>query len=220
MNSTYKIMICDVESIFSIGLRVLLATQPDFEVISSSDHTNDIYETLANMAPDLLITDLGINDIESADDIASIKEMHPKTKILLVTQYNNEDTVRSTLCAGASGYVLKDASNSELITAVRCVLDGKVYLSPSLSDHIINVFLLPEKEFKTKPYIEKLTNRELEILKMVVHGHTNRSVAEQLRLSIKTVEKHRSNLMKKLDIHNITGLTDFAVGHGLVAAKD
>lgn len=220
MKTPHKILIIDTESIFSIGLRVLLSAQTDFEVISSCNYTDDINQTLTKLAPDILITDLELHDIATADDIAHIKNLHPNINILLVTQYNNEDTIRSTLCAGASGYVLKDASNSELLAAVRSVLDGKVYLSPSLSDHIIKLFLLSERQFNTTPHLDTLTKRELEILRMVVEGHTNRSVAEQLRLSIKTVEKHRSNMMKKLDVHNISGLTNFAIGQGLVAAKE
>lgn len=220
MKITHKILICDTESIYSIGLRVLLSEQADFEVIGNCDYQDDISKILIELDPDILITDLELHDIKTADDISRIKTFHPNTKILLVTQYNNEDTVRSTLCAGANGYVLKDASNSELLTAVRSVLEGKVYLSPTLSDHIINVFLLSEKQFNAKPHIDTLTNRELEILRMVVKGHTNRSVAEELKLSIKTVEKHRSNMMKKLDIHNISALTNFAIGQGLVTAKE
>lgn len=220
MTSKYKILISDIESVFSIGLRVLLTTESDFEVIGICNDADDISDMLAYLNPDLLITDLELHDIATAADIARIKKTFPQTKILLVTQYNNEDTIRSTLCAGASGYVLKNASNSELLTAVRSVLDGNVYLSPSLSDHVINVFLMSEKQFNAKPHLETLTKREMEILKMVVEGHTNRSVAEQLSLSIKTVEKHRSNVMKKLDVHNISGLTNFAVNQGLLVTKD
>ncbi len=220
MKAKYKILITDVDTIFGIGLRVLLMAQPDLEVISNPGNYTDIKTMIAELAPDLLITDLAMHDGTGVVDIAGIKQAQPRTNILLVTQYSSEETIRSTLCAGASGYVLKNDSNGELLTAVRSILEGKVYLSPSLSDHIINVFLLAEKQLHSKPHLNTLTKREREILTMVAGGHTNRSVAEHLSLSIKTVEKHRANMMKKLDLHNVSALTSFAIGQGLIVGED
>lgn len=220
MKSSHHILLTDMDTIFGIGLRVLLMAQPDLDVMSSPRNSSDIKAMVAELAPDLLITDLEVSDNAAAVDIAGIKKVQPRTKILLVTQNNSAETIRSALCAGASGYVLKNASNSELLTAVRSVLAGKVYLSPSLSDHIINVFLLAQKQLNTKPHLDTLTKREREILTMVAGGHTNKSVAEQLSLSIKTVEKHRANMMKKLDLHNVSALTTFAIGQGLIAGED
>lgn len=213
-------MITDEESIFGIGLRVLLTTQPDLAVVSSPVNGNGIMEMVAELSPDLLITDIPMHDSTGIDEIANIKQSYPQTKILLVTQHKSEQSIRTALWAGASGYVLKDASNTELLTAVRTVLDGKVYLSPSLSDNIINAFLLGTRPLNAKSHLESLTKREREILKMVAEGHTNRYMATQLCLSIKTVEKHRSNLMKKLDLHNVSALISFAIGHGLIGNSE
>lgn len=225
MPRRHNILIFDEDTILGVGLRVLLTEQADLHVVSDAGGPDDIIARIARLAPDLLITDLRITDLRirsamCAEDIASVKRSHPRTRILLVTQHKSEESIRAAFGAGASGYVLKDATNAELLTAVRSVLDGKVYLSPSLSDDVINAFLFNGRSPETGPDLAALTQREREILKMVAEGHTNRYVATQLNLSIKTVEKHRSNLMKKLNIHNISALTSFALGQGLIHAAD
>jgi len=216
MNDKSTILITEEGTIFSIGLRVLLTNQPDLEVVNESTNGGGTRSLVASLSPDLLITDLASADNDGINEIAEIKEANPQLKIMLVTQYKSEESIRGALWAGARGYVMKDASNSELLDAVRSVLAGKVYLSPSLSDSIINAFLLGPKSNEGKSHIESLTKRELEILTLVAKGHTNRKVADKLSLSIKTVEKHRSNMMKKLDLHNISGLISFAIGNGLI----
>lgn len=220
MNSKMTILISEEGTIFSMGLRVLLTNQTDLEVINEPSNGRNIMSMVADLLPDLLITDLAMPDTSGIDEIAWIKTMFPTTRIMLVTQDNSEKSIRDALKAGASGYVMKDASNDELLTAVRSVLDGNVYLSPSLSDNIINAFLLGPKPNEGKSHIDSLTKRELEILTLVAKGHTNRNVANCLSLSIKTVEKHRSNMMKKLNLHNVSGLISFAIGNGLINSSD
>jgi len=216
MNDKATILITEEGTIFSIGLRVLLTTQPDLEVVNESTNASGIRSLVAALTPDLLITDLASSDDDGINEIAEIKEAYPLTRILLVTKHNSEQSIRAALRAGASGYVMKDASNDELLTAVRSVLAGKFYLSPSLSDNIISAFLLGPRPKEGKTHLNSLTKRELEILTLVAEGHTNRKVADRLSLSIKTVEKHRSNMMKKLDLHNVSGLISFAIGNGLI----
>lgn len=221
MKNKYIIYINEGDTIFGTGLRVLLSHEPDLEIIDDSGTAaGELQIRIAQIHPDLLIIDLYDHGNSNLDKIAEIKQTFPQTRILLITQHANEQSIRASLCAGVSGYVLKDASNSELRTAVRSVLEGKVYLSPSLSDDIINAFLLSGRQVNIQSRLETLTRRELEILKMVAEGHTNRSVADKLSLSIKTVEKHRSNMMKKLDLHNASALTTFAIGQGLVITQE
>lgn len=220
MNNKATILIPEERTIFSIGLRVLLTSQPDLHVISEPINGGGILSQVASLSPDLLITDIEMPDSRGLKSIAEIKTAHPQTRILLVTQQNSGESIREALQAGASGYVMKDASDEELLTAVHTVLNGKVYLSPSLSDNIINAFLLAPKPQERKIHPDLLTKREREILSLVAEGHTNRHVAKLLSLSIKTVEKHRSNLMKKLDLHNVSGLISFAIGHGLISNSE
>jgi len=220
MNKKYSIFINEGETVFGIGLRVLLNTQPDLYVINNTHETGMFSTTISEKGPDLIVGDLYDHGDINIEGIIEIKQSNPSIKFLMVTQNWSEKAIRNALCAGVSGYVLRDASNAELLTAIRSVLEGKVYLSPSLSDNIINAFLLSGKQLNNKPRLEILTKREREILKMVAEGHTNRSVASRLCLSIKTVEKHRSNMMKKLDLHNASALTTFAIGQGLIASQE
>lgn len=220
MKNKATILISEEGTIFSIGLRVLLKNQTDLDVISEPVDGNDFLSLVAKLSPDLLITDLAMPDTTGIHEIAEIKEVCPQTRILLVTQHNSEQSIRAALRAGASGYVMKDASNDELLTAVRSVLAGKFYLSPSLSDNIISAFLLGPRPKEGKTHLDSLTKRELEVLTLVAEGHSNRNVANQLSLSIKTVEKHRSNLMKKLDLHNVSSLISFAIGNGLINSSE
>jgi len=220
MNHKAKILITEEGTIFSIGLRVLLTTQPDLDIITQPVNGNGILSMVSSLSPDLLITDIAIPNSTGIDRIAEIKDACPHTRILLVTQHNSEQSIRDAFRAGASGYVMKDASNDELLIAVHSVLKGKVYLSPSLSDNIINAFLLGPKPKDGKIHLDNLTKREREILTLVAEGHSNRKVANLLDLSIKTVEKHRSNMMKKLDLHNVSGLISFAIGNGLISNSE
>jgi DNA-binding NarL/FixJ family response regulator len=219
MISNYKLLITEDHTILRAGLRVLLSKEPDLEVVGETDNGYDTLRMVGEFAPDLVMLDFIMHDANGMGTIAEIKKHYPKTRILVLTQQKTEECIREALRAGATGYVLKDASNAELITAVRSVLAGKVYLSPSISDKVITVFLVGSKAAGTKSHLDALTKRERQILKLVAEGRTSKYIAGHLSLSVKTVEKHRSNLMRKLDLHNVSALTTFAIGQGLVTTS-
>jgi len=150
------------------------------------------------------------------DAIKEIKRVTPQTKIIVLTVYNTEEYILSTLQAGADGYVLKEAHSTELLTAIRHVLDGRPYLSPSISGTIIDGLLQGKKGSAIRSAWETLTQREREILKLVAEGYKNKEIADLLCISLKTVEKHRANLMEKLDLHNVASLTALAAEKGLI----
>jgi DNA-binding NarL/FixJ family response regulator len=147
--------------------------------------------------------------------ITEIKKRSPATKIVVLTIHKDEEYILSALKAGADGYVLKDAGQDELRTAVKNVLAGKRYLSPDISEKVIGGYLEGKRALKAAPW-DTLTQREREVLKLIAEGYTNKKVAEYLFISLKTVEKHRSNLMRKLDLHNTAALTAFAMEKGIV----
>ena len=219
MISKYKLLITEDHTIVRAGLRVLLSKEPDLEVVGETDNRHDTIRMVGEFAPDLVMMDFVVQEAIDTDVIEEIKKRYPKTQILVFTQQKTEESIREALRAGANGYVLKDASNVELITAVRSALAGKIYLSPSVSDKVINGFLVGGKVPGTKSDLDALTNRERQILKLVAEGRTSRYIAGQLNLSVKTVEKHRSNLMRKLNLHNASALTTFAIGQGLVTTS-
>ncbi len=212
----HKLLIIEEHAILRLGLSTLLRTEPDLDVIAEYSNLSQALPALADIAPDLVITDF------HAAEINTLKEQCKTSKILILTSRSDEETIRTALRSGVGGYMLKDADSREILTAVRSMLTGNIYLSPGISDKVIHAFLVKDKssvEAEKQP-LHLLTNRELEILQRVAEGSTSRLIAKQLNLSIKTVEKHRSNLMRKLDLHNASALTVFAIGHGLLNTQD
>jgi DNA-binding NarL/FixJ family response regulator len=148
--------------------------------------------------------------------IREIKARSPKTKILALTIHESEDFILEAFKSGADGYCLKDAGSSELLMAIKSVLSGKRYLSPGISDKVLEGYIEGRKTLKASSSWDTITQREREILKLVGEGYKNKEIADFLFISTKTVEKHRSNIMRKLDIHTASGLTALAIEKGLV----
>jgi DNA-binding NarL/FixJ family response regulator len=168
------------------------------------------------LGPDLILTDLSMPKMNGVEAIREIKKRAPETKVLALTVHKAEEFILEVLQAGADGYILKDASSEELIMAIKSVLGGKRYLSPSVSQMVIEGYLEGRKSFTSSSPWDTLTKREREILKLIAEGHKNKEIADYLYISVKTVEKHRANLMKKLDLHSAAALTAYAMERGLV----
>ncbi len=217
MNEKNKILITENHSILRAGLHALLSIEPGFNIVGGADNGQDTLRLVKQFTPDLVMIDINMQETNGLSTITEIKKYYPATKILVWTRHETEQCIREALQSGASGYVLKDSTDRDLITALHSVLAGKVYLSPSISAKVINGFLLGRDPQNNPSKWNTLTEREREILKLIAEGRTSKFIAEHLGLSIKTIEKHRSNLMKKLDLHNISALTTFAIGQGLVA---
>jgi DNA-binding NarL/FixJ family response regulator len=152
--------------------------------------------------------------------IREIKRGSKETKILVLTMHRTDEYIVATLKAGADGYVLKDATHGELMVAIRNVLAGRRYISPAISEQVIEGYLEGKKSSKPLTTWETLTQREREILKLIAEGHRNKKIADYLCISVKTVEKHRANLMQKLDLHSISALTALAIEKGRFPSKD
>ena len=212
-----RIFIVEDHTLLRAGLRALLTQDPDIEIVGESDNGRDAIRAIGTLAPHLVLMDLsmpGMNGIEAMQDI---KRRYPKTRILVLTIHKTDEYIHESLRAGADGYILKDATHDELRVAIRSVLSGKTYLSPDISGKVIHAYLGSGKADNIANTWDTLTHREREVLKLVAEGHPNKYIADYLCLSIKTVEKHRSNLMKKLDLHNASTLTSYAIEKGLVA---
>ena len=171
--------------------------------------------------PDLVIMDLSMPGTNGTEAIPLIKKRNSDIKIIALTVHNAEEYVRATLDAGADGYVLKEDSHRDLIAAIRNVVDGKTYLSPGICTHVVNGFLSKpgseQTDTQIHPTWDSLTVREREILKLIAEGNRNKDISNYLHISVKTVEKHRSNLMRKLDAHSVSELTTFAIRNNLIA---
>lgn len=218
MNDPHRVVIVEDHALLRAGLLALLARDPDIEVVGEADNGRDALRVAGQTSPDLVLLDITMPGTNGIDAIGDLKRRCPAVKVLILTVHNSDDYIQSSLNAGADGYLLKGATPEELRLAMRTVLSGKCYLSPEVSQHVVHGYLGGGKGSAgiVTPW-DRLTQRERQVLKLIAEGHPNKSIAEYLCLSVKTVEKHRSNLMSKLDIHNASSLTGFAIQKGLLA---
>lgn len=216
MESKRKIVIAEDHTILRAGLRALLASQNGLEVIGEAGDGREAIRKVDTLQPDLLLIDLSMPKLNGIDAIREIKSQHPEIKIIVLTVHKSDEYIIAALRAGANGYMLKDASQNELLLAIDYVINGKTFLSPSISDKLVDAVLNTDKKDKPAAGLDNLTAREREILKLVAEGNTNKKIADHLCISLKTVEKHRSNLMKKLDLRNTAALTAYAIEKKMV----
>lgn len=216
MGERKKIVIAEDHTILREGLRMLLSSNPVFEVVGEAQDGLEAIRSVEALKPDLILMDLSMPRMNGVGAIQEIKKQSPSTKILVLTVHKTEEYILTTLKAGADGYILKDATHGELMLAIENIFSGKSYLSPGISEKVIEGYLEGRKSIKSSTSWDTLTQREREILKMIAEGYKNKDIADYLCISAKTVEKHRANLMKKLDLHSASSLTAFAMEKGLI----
>jgi DNA-binding NarL/FixJ family response regulator len=219
MGQKVRIVIAEDHTILREGLKSLLSSNPDFEIIGEAEDGREAIRCVEKFKPDLILMDLSMPRINGLDAIKEIKKRFSETKILVLTVHKTEEYILATLKSGADGYILKDSTHAELVLAVKNVLSGKHYISPGISEKVIEGYLEGKKTLKRKSSWETLTQREREILKLIAEGYKNKEIGDYLCISPKTVEKHRANLMEKLDLHNVQALTTFAIEKGLVSRE-
>lgn len=216
MEKMQRILIVDDHTLFRAGIRALLAHNPGIEVVGEADDGRDAIRDVGQLAPHLVLMDLSMPGMNGIEAITEIKRRYPDVRVLVMTLHKTEDYIHASLKAGADGYVLKDATQEEFRVAIRSVLLGKTYLSIDVSSKVVTGYLGGGKSSGATSIYDSLTHREREVLKLVAEGKANKNIAEFLNLSVKTIEKHRSNLMSKLDVHNASGLTAYAMEKGLM----
>ena len=219
MSTAYRIIIAEDHTILREGLKSLLCSSPNLEIVGEAEDGREAIRCVEKFKPDLILMDLSMPRMNGMDAIREIKKRFSGTKILVLTVHKTEEYILATLKAGADGYVLKDATHAELMMAVKNVLSGKYYISPGISEKVIEGYLEGRKTLKTRTSWETLTQREREILKLIAEGYKNKEIADDLCISVKTVEKHRANLMEKLDLHNVQALTTYAIEKGIVSKE-
>lgn len=212
----YRIVIAEDHRILREGLRSLLSSDPGFEIVGEAEDGRDTIRCVKKFKPDLVLMDLSMPKMDGLDAITEIKEQSPNTKVLVLTVHKAEEYVFASLKAGGDGYLLKDATHAELTLAIESVLASKPYISPGISEKLVAGYLEGRKPVKAESSWDSLTQRERQILKLIAEGYKNKEIAGYLYISVKTVEKHRANLMKKLNLHNTSALTAFAMEKGLV----
>ena len=217
LNVKHRILIADDHTIMREGLRALLESDRTLEIVGAVENGRDAVQSVGSLKPDVVLMDISMPHMDGMSAIREIKRRAIETKILVLTVHKTEEYIRAALQAGASGYVLKDASRAELLFAIQCLVAGKTFISPAVSDRIVTGYLHREHSGTTvRSLSDTLTAREKQVLKLIAEGRRNREIATFLYISVKTVEKHRSNLMQKLSVHNTAALTTFAIENGLV----
>ena len=216
MDKKHRILIVDDHTLLRAGLRALLLQDVGFEVVGEAENGRDAIRAVGQLTPDLVLMDLTMPGMNGIEAITEIKRRYPEVRVLVMTLHTAEDYIHASLKAGADGYILKDATHEEFRIAMRSVLLGKTYLSMDVSAKVDTGYLGGGKNSGSSSIYDSLTHREREVLKLVAEGKTNKIMADYLHLSVKTVEKHRSNLMSKIDVHNASGLTAFAIEKGLL----
>ncbi len=212
----YTIVIAEDHRIVREGLRALLASHPEFEIRSEVEDGLSAVQSVQKVKPHVVLMDLSMPRMHGLDAIREIRRLVPQTKILVLTVHKAEEYILAAFEAGVHGYVLKDASHAELVTAIHAVLCGKPYLSPSVSEKVIAGYLERKRDLRRESSWDSLTQREREIAKLVAEGYKNREIASLLCISAKTVEKHRANLMHKLGLRSVTALIALALERGLI----
>jgi two-component system, NarL family, response regulator NreC len=210
------VLIVEDHTLIREGLRSLLASHPDLEVVGEAGDGREAIQRSEKLAPALILMDLSMPRMGGVEAIREIKKTRPDTKILALTVNDSEEYVAAALKAGADGYILKDSTHAELVQAIRSILAGKRVLSPGVSEKVIEGYLAGKNAEALQTPWDSLTPREREVLKLIGEGNKSKEIAEYLCISLHTVEKHRSNLMEKLNLHSVSDLTFYALEKGLV----
>lgn len=211
-----RLLLVDDNLLFRRGLAALLSLQPELSVVGDVGSSKEAAHVAMSLEPDILLIDIRLTGINGLDTAVQIKRRLPQVKAIILTNSRIEDHVRAALHAGIDGYILKGASLEELMIAIRSVASGKKYLSPDVSVLVVESFLHPTQGHSKSSPLELLTKCERCILQLIAEGRTNRSAAEFLCVSPKTVEKHRARLKQKLGLHSTTDLLLAAVEMGLI----
>ena len=214
--SKIRVLLTDDHTLFRKGIRTLLSREADIEVVGEAENGSQSVEKVAALNAYVLLLDIGMPGLSSFEATRQIKKIRPETKILFLTMYDDEDYLVECMEVGGHGYVLKDSPAPQLLAAIRDVYRGGSYLSPKMLSQLVDDFRSQFKTTHRQPRVARLTPREKEILKFLAEGQSVKEIATHLNLSVKTVEAHKFNLMRKLDIHNKAQLVHYAVRHKII----
>ncbi|MGH7258806.1 MAG: response regulator [Nitrospiraceae bacterium] len=214
--NTIRVLLADDHRLMRAGLRALLKSLELVQVVAEAGDGHEAIQLAEQHQPDIVIMDIGMPGLNGLEAAAKMVKLTPAPRIIMLSMHANEEYVRRSLQAGAAGYLLKGAEPAELELAIKAVMRGETYLAPAVSKQVVQNYLHP-RELKTSPF-QELTPRQREVLQMVAEGHSTKDIAQKLNLSAKTVDTHRTELMQRLDIHDIAGLVRYAIRIGLISA--
>jgi DNA-binding NarL/FixJ family response regulator len=210
------VLLADDHVLVRAGFRSLLETLPGIRVVAEANDGREALQLIVEHQPHVVLMDIAMPGLNGLEALGRVSEECPHVRVVILSMHANEEYVLRALRAGAAGYMLKDASPAELEMAIQSAAAGEIYLSPGVSGHVAEYVQRTEKPASCA--FDRLTPRQREVLQLIAEGHTTQSIAHLLGLSVKTIETHRMNLMKALDIHDIAGLVRYAIQKGVISA--
>ena len=210
------VLVCDDHALFREGVKTILNSQPDIEVVGEASDGKEAVQEAIRLSPDIILMDISMPVLKGFDAVRRIKKVRPDTKILILTVYDDEDLVARCLDAGAAGYVLKDSPPLQLVYAIQTVHHGEQYMSPRVLTGVVRQYIAQPADFRGG--YDLLSDREREILVLLAEGQSLKEIATRLNMSVKTVDAHKYNLMRKLDLHDRSELIRYAIRKRLVEA--
>ena len=210
-----RVILADDHVVVRDGLRLILETKKNVEVVAEASDGRQAVDQVRRLKPDVIVMDISMPEMNGIEATRQIKATMPLTRVIILSMHADSEYILRALRAGATGYLLKESAGEEVLEAVRSVSAGKRYLSPRVVNTVVNGYIEQNISDQTVCPVDRLSNREREILQLVVEGKSSQEIADALFLSIKTVETYRSRLMQKLEIRNLPELVKFAIRHGL-----
>lgn len=212
-----RLLLADDHLLIRASLRSLLTEFPGIEVVAEASDGREAFELVGQHQPDVVLMDISMAGLNGLEATRLIRKEYPHVQVIVLSMHAGERQVLQALRAGAGGYILKESAPRELELAIESVARGKLFLSPSISRQVIEVFL-GQMGGQADP-LDQLTPRQREILQLIAEGHSSKQIAHRLDASVKTIESHRASLMERLDIHDIAGLVRYAIRQGLVSPE-
>lgn len=209
-----KIILADDHAVLRHGLSKSFQNEKDMEVIAQAKDGRTTVELVRELKPDVVVMDIGMPDLNGIEATRQIKQEHPKVKVIGLSMHSSKNFIIEMFRAGAVGYLLKDCEFDELVNAIRLVATNKTYISPAISDVVVENYMRSSAEADTSAF-SVLSKREREVLQLLTEGKTTKQIAKRLHISSKTVEAHRLNMMNKLKMDSIAQLTKYAIQEGL-----
>jgi DNA-binding NarL/FixJ family response regulator len=210
-----KVIICDDHQILVQGLRSLLKDSEEVEIIATANNGQELLEVLKNKIPNVILLDIDMPVMDGYETLKQIKSKHHDIKIISLTIHTDKTIIQRMMDAGANGYLLKNINKSELNEAIRKVHSGKIYISDEATNSLLEKDKIETKPFLANNTTEELTKRESEIIKLIAEGYSNTEIGGMLYISPRTVDTHRTNIKKKLNVKNIAGLIKYAIQSGI-----
>lgn len=223
MREKIKIVIAEDHTIVRAGIKTLLENLYNVEVVGEAADGRKAIQVVKKCKPDLVLMDINMPELNGLDAVALLVKDNPEVKVVILSMYANEEYVKQALRAGAVGYLLKDSAITEIEIVLDAVLNGDIYLSPAVSRKVVDELLIIENKYKSdkkENLFLDLTQRQREILQLIVEGYTTKEIAYKLNVSAKTVEAHRANIMVRIGVHDIPGLVKYAIRNKLISENE